>query len=62
MKITGTPTQDFVQKLQSQDVSIVLCQIAVVADTEIIKGRLFPESHCKSIKDVFKCYCLGLFS
>uniref|UniRef100_A0A8C0BZB6 mitogen-activated protein kinase n=1 Tax=Buteo japonicus TaxID=224669 RepID=A0A8C0BZB6_9AVES len=25
MKITGTPTQDFVQKLHSQDVSILLC-------------------------------------
>lgn len=24
MKIMGTPTQDFVQKLQSQDVSILL--------------------------------------
>lgn len=27
MKITGTPTQDFVQKLQSQDVSILLRQL-----------------------------------
>lgn len=27
MKITGTPTQDFVQKLHSQDVSILLCQL-----------------------------------
>lgn len=27
MKITGTPTQDFVQKLHSQDVSILICQL-----------------------------------
>uniref|UniRef100_A0A8C0VC89 mitogen-activated protein kinase n=1 Tax=Cyanistes caeruleus TaxID=156563 RepID=A0A8C0VC89_CYACU len=27
MKVTGTPTQDFVQKLHSQDVSILICQL-----------------------------------